>query len=116
MVVGSLQRFSPGRPLDGQQGSPGPPQPAHLPAWQVPKAMPDIMQLWPWVTHWPCTQQPPFPHLLSPGQQASPGPPQRRQVSAEQSRPSPHLLEAQQGWPGPPQVPQVVPLQRRSAP
>jgi hypothetical protein len=36
-VVGSLQRVSPGTPLVGQQGSPGPPQPAHLPPPHTPK-------------------------------------------------------------------------------
>jgi hypothetical protein len=36
-VVGSLQRVSPGTPLAGQQGSPGPPQPAHLPPAHMPK-------------------------------------------------------------------------------
>jgi hypothetical protein len=31
-VAGSVQRVSSGWPLAGQQGSPGPPQPLHLPA------------------------------------------------------------------------------------
>jgi hypothetical protein len=115
-VVGSLQRVSPGVPLDGQQGSPGPPQPAHLPAVHMPNGWVPCMHICPEPMQVFCTQQPPLPHLFSPGQQGSPGPPQRRQASPPQIRPSPHFEGAQQGWPAPPQGPQVVPAQRRSAP
>jgi hypothetical protein len=116
MVVESVQRVSPARPVAGQQGSPGPPQPLHLPAWQVPSGWPELMQVWPEPTQTLWTQQPPAAHLVAPAQQGSPGPPQRRQVSPEQTRPSPHLAGRQQGSPAPPHLPQVDPEQRRSAP
>jgi hypothetical protein len=116
MVVGSLQRVSPGSPLLGQQGSPGPPQPAHLPPVHIPSGCMFTMQVCPAATQLFCTQQPPPEHLLSPGQQGSPGPPQRRQASPAHSRPSPHFAGAQQGSPAPPHLPQVVPVHRSSAP
>jgi hypothetical protein len=117
MVVGSVQRVSPGSPVPGQQGSPGPPQPLHLPAWHIPKGWPPAaVQACPAPTQPPCTQQPPPSHLAAPGQQGSPGPPHFRQVSLPQTRPLPHLPIAQQGSPGPPHLLQVVPAQRRSAP
>jgi hypothetical protein len=116
MVVGSLQRVSPAVPVKGQHGSPGPPQPEHLPLAHMPKAWLPSMQVCPEATQEFCTQQPPPEHLLSPGQQGSPGPPHLRQVSPPHARPSPHFEGMQQGSPAPPQWPQVVPAQRRSAP
>jgi hypothetical protein len=116
MVVASLQRVSFGVPLLGQQGSPGPPQPAHLPVWHMPKGWVPTRHIWPEPTQLFCTQHPPPEHLFSPGQQGSPGPPHRRQASPPQTSPSAHFAGKQQGSPGPPQWPQVVPVQRRSAP
>jgi hypothetical protein len=117
-VVGSLQRVSVGFPVNGQQGSPAPPQPAHLPAWHIPKGWLFTAHICPAATQLFWMQQPPSEHLLSPGQQGSPGPPHWRQESPAHRRPSPHLPGAgrQQGSPAPPQWPQVVPVQRRSGP
>jgi hypothetical protein len=116
MVVGSVQRVSPTSPLGGQHGSPGPPQPEHLPAWHVPSGCAPSAQFCPCPTQVFCTQQPPALHRLVPAQHGSPGPPQRRQVSPAQSRPSPHFEGRQHGSPAPPHLLQVVPEQRRSAP
>jgi hypothetical protein len=78
----------------GQQGCPMSPQPAHLPAVQLPTGAP---QLVPAARHLPAMQQPPAAQM-SPAQQSWPAAPHSSQVVPLQARPSLQRLPAQQVW------------------